>query len=74
MEGEGEQKFTNIQNAVASRIIGVERTVWFQCKVSASTLFPESFSYLPKPTRLSLEVKVVRTGTEPLRTAPKFKY
>ena len=52
------------QNAVTSRIIGVERTVWFQCKVSASTLFPESFSYLLKPTRLSLEVKLVCSGAQ----------
>ena len=47
------------QNAVTSRILGVERTVWFQCKVSASTLFPEPFSYFPKPIRLSSEVKFV---------------
>ena len=50
------------QNAVASRIIEVERTVWFQCKVSASTSFSESFSCLAKPTRLSLEAKHEQTS------------
>ena len=54
--------YCKFQIAVASRILEVERTVWFQCKVSASTSFSEAFSYLPKPTRLSLEVKVLRNG------------
>ena len=50
------------QIAVTARIIGIECTVWFQCKLSVSTSFSEAFSYLPKPTRLSLEVKVRRNG------------
>ena len=51
------------QTAVSSRIIGVERTVWFQCKVIASTLLSETSSYLPNPTRVSLEVEFVSVGT-----------
>ena len=47
---------------VSPRIIGVERTVWFQYKVSASTLFSEASSYLPKPSCLCLEVEVVSVG------------
>ena len=57
MEVERTLFYGEFQIAVASRILEVERTVWFQCKVSASTLFPESFSYFPKTKRLSLEVK-----------------
>ena len=50
------------QSAVTSRIIRVGRTVWFQCNVSASTLFCEAFSCLFRPTRLSFEVNVVPSG------------
>ena len=53
---------SKFQNAVTSRIVGVERTGWSPYKVSASSLFSETFSYLPKPTRVSLEVKIVRSG------------
>ena len=53
---------SKFQNAVTSRIVGVERTGWFPYKVSTSSLFSETFSCLPKPTRVSLEVKIVRSG------------
>ena len=62
MEVERTLFYGEFQIAVASRILEVERTVWFQCKVSASSLFSETFSYLHKPTRVSLEVKIVRSG------------